>query len=171
MHEIFDLNRTPGLSEILIGKVSLDQAVNTFADMLLAGHEFDQVVEARGLENLNILTSGGYTPNPAELLSFAEMDTLIAEVKNNFDLVLFDSPPVLPVTDASILSTKMDGVIFVYQAGKTPRQALVRAKMQLENVKAHIWGVVINNVKTEYLHDVSEYTHYQYYSSHKEKKG
>jgi capsular exopolysaccharide synthesis family protein len=154
----------------LIGKVSLDEAVNTFADMLLAGHEFDQVVKARGLENLNIITSGGHTPNPAELLNFSEMDTLIAELKNKFDIVFFDTPPVLPVTDASILSTKMDGVIFVYQAGKTPRQALVRAKMQLENVKAHIWGVVINNVKTEYLHDVSEYTHYEYYSSHKEKK-
>ena len=168
--EIFDVNRTPGLSEVLIGKVSLDQAINTFADMLLAGHEFDQVIKARGLENLNILTSGGHTPNPAELLSFVEMDLLIAELKQKFDIVLFDSPPVLPVTDASILSTKMDGVLFVYQAGKTPRQALVRAKMQLENVKAHIWGVIINNVKAEYLHDVSGYTHYQYYSSHKKNK-
>ena len=70
LHEVFGVNRTPGLSEILIGKVSFDEAVNTFADMLLAGHEFDQVVKARGLENLNIITCGGHTPNPAELLSF-----------------------------------------------------------------------------------------------------
>jgi capsular exopolysaccharide synthesis family protein len=138
--------------------------------MLLAGHEFEQVVQARGFENLNIITSGGHTPNPAELLNFSEMDKLIAELKQKFDIVLFDSPPILPVTDATILSTKMDGVILVYQAGKTPRQALIRAKLQLENVSAHIWGVVINNVKAEFLHDVSEYTHYQYYSSHKEEK-
>ncbi len=170
IYEIFGLNKSPGLSEILIGKLSLEKAINTFTDMLLAGLEFDQVLQSRGIENLNILTCGGHTPNPAELLNFPEMDELIHQLKQKFDLILFDTPPVLPVADASILSTKTDGTILVYQAGKTPRQALIRAKMQLENVNARILGVVINNVKTEYIHDMSTYHQYQYYSYKDEDK-
>jgi len=170
IYEIFGLNKSPGLSEILIGKLPLEKAINTFTDMLLAGLEFDQVLQSRGIENLNILTCGGHTPNPAELLNFPEMDELIHQLKQKFDLILFDTPPVLPVADASILSTKTDGTILVYQAGKTPRQALIRAKMQLENVNARILGVVINNVKTEYIHDMSTYHQYQYYSYKDEDK-
>jgi len=169
--EIFGIQKIPGLSEVLIGKLPVDKAINTFADMLLAGLEFDQVIQSRGIENLNILTSGGHTPNPAELLNFPEMSELIQKLKQQFDIVFFDTPPVLPVADASILSTKTDGVIIVYQAGKTPRQALIRAKTQLENVNARILGVVINNVKAEYIHDISSYQQYQYYSYKAEKKG
>ncbi len=170
IYEIFGLNKSPGLSEILIGKLPLEKAVNTLTDMLLSGLEFDQVIQSRGIENLNILTCGGHTPNPAELLNFPEMEELIHQLKQKYDLILFDTPPALPVADASILSTKTDGVILVYQAGKTPRQALIRAKMQLENVNAKILGVVINNVKTEYIHDMSSYQQYQYYSYKDEDK-
>ncbi len=170
IYEIFGIQKSPGLSEILIGKTLLDETINTFTDMLLAGLEFDQVVQSRGIENLNIITSGGHTPNPAELLNFPEMSELIQKLKQQFDIVFFDTPPILPVADASILSTKTDGVILVYQAGKTPRQALIRAKTQLENINARILGVVINNVKAEYLHDISDYQRYQYYSYKAEEK-
>ncbi len=168
--EIFGIQKSPGLSEVLIGKLPVEEAINTFTDMLLAGLEFDQVIQSRGIENINILTSGGHTPNPAELLNFPEMSELIQKLKQQFDIVFFDTPPVLPVADASILSTKTDGVILVYQAGKTPRQALIRAKAQLENVKARILGIVINNVKAEYIHDISSYQQYQYYSYKAEEK-
>jgi len=107
--EIFGIQKSPGLSEILIGKLPMEEAINTFTDMLLAGLEFDQVVQSRGIENLNILTSGGHTPNPAELLNFPEMSELIQKLKQQFDIVFFDTPPVLPVADASILRTKTDG--------------------------------------------------------------
>lgn len=170
IHDVFGLNRSPGLSEVLIGRISSDKAINTFTDMLLAGFEFDQILQARGIENLNILTSGGHAPNPAELLNFPEMGDLIQDLKQKYDVVLLDTPPILPVADACVLSTKTDGVILIYQAGRTPRQALIRAKAQLENVNAKVLGVVINNVKADYIQDLSSYYKYQYYSYKKEKE-
>ena len=148
----------------------LKKAINTFTDMILGSLEFDQVLKTHGIENLNIITCGGYSPNPAELINFPQVDELIQTLKQKFDLILFDSPPVLPVTDSTILGPKTDGIVLVYQAGKTPRQALVRAKTQLENVNANILGIVINNVKTELIEDVSPYQKYQYYGYHKEEK-
>ncbi|MBN1273253.1 MAG: polysaccharide biosynthesis tyrosine autokinase [Candidatus Aminicenantes bacterium] len=169
IYSLFGLQRSPGLSEVLIGKIPLEKAVNTVTDMVLGGFEYDKLLNTRGVENLNIITCGGHAPNPAELLAFSRMDELIQEMEQKYDIVLFDSPPILPVADPSILSTKTDGVVIVYKAGKTPRQALVRSRAQLENVKARIWGVVINNVKAQFIEDVTPYHRYRYYH-YKEKK-
>jgi Mrp family chromosome partitioning ATPase len=98
------------------------------------------------------------------------MDTLIEELTQNFDVVLFDSPPILPVTDSAILATKVDGVILVYQAGRTSRYALNRARIQLENVEAKVLGVVINNLKAEFIEDVTPYQKYRYYGYYGEKR-
>jgi len=95
---------------------------------------------------------------------------LIKEFKENFDAILLDSPPTLPVTDSAILGTKADGVILVYQAGRTSRHALVRAKIQLENVNARILGIVINNLKAEFIEDVTPYQRYRYYGYYGEKE-
>jgi len=98
------------------------------------------------------------------------MDDLIQELKQSFDVVLFDSPPVLPVTDSAILGAKTDGVLLVYQAGSTSRHALNRAKIQLENVNAKILGVVINNLRAEFIEDVTPYQRYRYYGYYGEKE-
>ncbi|MFW6128698.1 MAG: GumC family protein [Candidatus Aminicenantaceae bacterium] len=170
LYEIFGLNRSPGISDVLIGKTSVEKAVNTVTDMVLGGFEYENILKKPGIENLNIMTCGGHTPNPAELLSFPRMKELIQELEQKYDIILMDSPPVLPVTDPSILGAKSDGVIIVYQAGRTPRLALIRSKIQLENVKAKIWGVVINNVKAEFIQDVSPYHKYKYYNYLKKGK-
>lgn len=169
--KIFGLPRSPGLSEVIIGKIPWRKAINTATDMLLGGElEYEQILRTQGIENLHILTSGERAPNPAELLSFSEMDNLIQELRQNYDAILFDTPPTLPVTDSAILGAKADGVILVYQAGKISRYALMRAKAQLENVKVKILGVIINNLKARFIEDVTPYQKYRYYGYYGEKR-
>jgi succinoglycan biosynthesis transport protein ExoP len=170
IYKLFGLKRSPGLSEILIGKAPWRKVVNTATDILLGGLEYERILKTPGIENLHIITCGERTPNPAELLSFSEMDDLIQELKQEFDVVLFDSSPTLPVTDSAILGAKADGVILVYQAGKTARQALFRSKIQLENVDVKVIGVVINNLKAKYIEDVTPYQRYRYYGYYGEKR-
>ena len=170
IYKLFGLKRSPGLSEVLIGKVPWQKAINTATDILLGGLEYEKILKTQGIENLHIMTCGERTPNPAELLSFPEMDSLIQDLKQEFDVILFDSSPTLPVTDSAILGAKADGVILVYQAGKTARQALFRSKIQLENVDVKIIGVVINNLKAKYIEDVTPYQKYRYYGYYGEEK-
>lgn len=170
IHKLFGLKRSPGLTEILVGKLSWKDAVKTEVDMLIGGLEYEQILKTQGIENLRIITCGERAPNPAELLSFPETDALIEELKDNFDVILFDSPPVLPVTDSAVLAAKVDGVILVYQAGRTSRHALNRARVQLESVDAKILGVVINNLRAEFIEDVTPYQRYRYYGYYGEKR-
>ena len=170
LHKTFGLKRSPGLAEILLGNLPWQKAINSATDMLLGGLEYEMILRTPGIENLHVITSGERSPNPTELLSFPEMDTLIQELKTNFDVILFDSPPTLPVTDSAILGAKVDGVIIVYQAGKTSRHALLRTKIQLENVKVKIMGVVINNLKARFIEDVTPYQRYRYYGYYGERE-
>jgi tyrosine-protein kinase Etk/Wzc len=170
VYKLFGLQRSPGLSEILIGNISWKEALNTVTDMLIGGFEYERILRARGIENIHILTCGERTPNPSELLNLDEMNNLIQELKQNFDVVLLDCPPTLPVADAAILGAKVDGVILVYQAGKTSRYALLRTKNQLEHLNVKILGVVINNLKARLIEDVTPYQKYRYYGYYGEKK-
>lgn len=106
--------------------------------------ELNDAIEETGIENLHILTSGPIPPNPAELLGSKAMQELITSVKADYDLILFDTPPVLAVTDAQILSNQCEGVILVVHSGKTEVDAITKAKELLTNAKAKILGVVLN---------------------------
>ncbi|UCE20949.1 MAG: AAA family ATPase [Candidatus Aminicenantes bacterium] len=173
IYRLFGLPRSPGLSEVLIGNIPWKDAINTTTDMLLGKLEYDKIIKTKGIENLHIMTCGEHTPTPSELLSFPEMSTLIQELKQDYDLVLFDSAPTLPVTDSAILGAKADGAILVYQAGKTSRNALIRSKIQLENVNVKILGIVINNLKARLVEDVTpsqRYRYYRYYGEKRERK-
>jgi tyrosine-protein kinase Etk/Wzc len=170
VYKLFGLQRSPGLTEVLIGNVSWKEALNTLTDMLIGGFEYERLLRARGIENIHILTCGERTPNPSELLNLDEMNNLIQELKQNFDVVLLDCPPTLPVADAAILGARVDGVILVYKAGKTSRYALLRTKNQLEQLNVKILGVVINNLKPRLIEDVTPYQKYRYYGYYGEKK-
>lgn len=170
VYKLFGLQRSPGLTEVLIGNVSWKEALNTLTDMLIGGFEYERLLRARGIENIHILTCGERTPNPSELLNLDEMNNLIQELKQNFDVVLLDCPPTLPVADAAILGARADGVILVYKAGKTSRYALLRTKNQLEQLNVKILGVVINNLKPRLIEDVTPYQKYRYYGYYGEKK-
>jgi Mrp family chromosome partitioning ATPase len=90
---------------------------------------------------------------------------LIASCEENYDLVMFDCPPILPVADAVLIGPKVDGVVLVYQVGKIGRTPLQRAKTLLENAQSHIVGVVLSNVSAEFSPDYHQYQYYRYSSS------
>ena len=106
----------------------------------------EEVIKATTIHNFYILTSGPIPPNPAELLGSKKMKSFIDELHNYFDVILFDAPPVLAVTDAQILSTFCSGVIFVAGYGQAEKDAMVRGKEHIEKVGGKILGVVINKV-------------------------
>ncbi len=131
-HYTFGVTNTFGLTTVLTREMSLMDAVNT-----------------TDVKDLYLLTSGPIPPNPAELLSSRAMDHFFEEVYAEFDMVIFDTPPVLAVTDSQVLANKCDGTVLVVLSGGTEIEAAKKAKEQLESVKARVLGVVLNNKKTK----------------------
>ncbi|MFC1804988.1 polysaccharide biosynthesis tyrosine autokinase [Candidatus Omnitrophota bacterium] len=169
----FGIEREPGLSEALIGAVKLDDALRNVTDIMLGSIGVDHIIKSPGLGNISILPSGQLPNNPAEILESEKMHGLIEELKKRFDFVFFDSPPILPVTDASLLAPKLDGVVLCYEMGRTSRDALIRAKMQLQTVGAKILGVVLNHIspQTESLSPYPYYYRYKYRYYREEAQG
>ena len=122
------------------------------------------------IENIWILTSGHIPTNPAELLESPEMGNLMKELKNKFDVVFYDAPPVLPVTDAVLLASKVDGVILCYEVGRTSRDALARSKIQLESAGAKILGLILNHTAPQAAFIYPYYYNYKYRYYEKENK-
>ncbi|MEN3327391.1 MAG: polysaccharide biosynthesis transport protein [Acidobacteriota bacterium] len=147
LHAQFDLPNTNGLTTWLSGEKNLDGLIQT----------------CEKAPNLKILTCGPVPPNPAELLGSQEMRKLLDILSEQYAHIIIDSPPAISFTDASILSTMVDGVILVVHGGRSSRAVVRRAKQQLMDVGAHIFGVVLNNVKVE-THD--EYYYSRYYSNY-----
>jgi capsular exopolysaccharide synthesis family protein len=150
LHAHFNLANTRGVTNWLSGETkNLEEIIQTY----------DQQ------PNLKLLTSGPIPPNPAELLGSEEMRKLLARLAEQFTHIIVDSPPAISFTDASILSTFVDGVILVVHGGRSSRAVVRRAKQKLQDVGAHIYGVVLNNVKVEARNDY--YTgYYSYYSEY-----
>ena len=116
--------------------------------------------------NLAVLPAGGYPDHPAELLESAAMKRMLATLKTQYDVVILDAPPVLPVSDPSILANHADGVLLVVRAGKTQRKTVAQAYALLEQVKANIVGCVLTHVEY-YLPGYYRYYHYYQYRSAK----
>lgn len=127
LHTIFGLSLEPGLTNMLLNENSAPPLQNT------------------EVENLQLLTSGAKPPNPADLLGSNKLDKVIARLTETADIVLFDAPPVIAVTDAAVLGSKVDGVLLVVQAGKTRRDHAERAKEMLEKANVNIIGVTLTN--------------------------
>ncbi|MDH7487825.1 MAG: polysaccharide biosynthesis tyrosine autokinase, partial [Anaerolineae bacterium] len=122
------------------------------------------------VENLRVLTTGPLPPNPSELLGSARMKDLIEQLKSEADMVIFDSPPCLAVTDAAVLATQMDGTLLVVDAGVTRRELARRAVENLQKVGGHVLGAVLNKLSARrggYYY----YHYYYYYSSDGERTG
>jgi uncharacterized protein involved in exopolysaccharide biosynthesis/Mrp family chromosome partitioning ATPase len=167
IHKLFGLRqKEPGLCDILRGTTEPNEAIRTFTDILMGELGFDEALKIPGLDNLSILTSGSSTTTPAELLSSIEMETLLGKLRNKFDVVLLDSPPVLAVADAAILASKVDGIILVYRVGKTARTVLLRTKTQLTESGASVKGIVLNNISPEMEMRYGYYYQYKYYGKY-----
>lgn len=140
-----------GLTNWLAGETDLDGLLQTYPTQ----------------SNLKFLTSGPVPPNPAELLGSEEMRKLLGVLTERFAHVVIDSPPAISFTDASILSTMVDGVVLVVHGGRSSRAVVRRAKQQLLDVGAHIFGVVLNNVKVE----TQDYYYSGYYTAAEYEEG
>lgn len=128
VHRYFNLENKDGLSEILAG---LSNEVR---------------IRKTETENLNVLTSGQIPPNPAELLGSEQMDTLLEYVKNYFDYVMIDTPPINFVTDAAILAEKITGYVYVVQGGKNQYTDVQYGLDTLEQMNGRVVGMVLNDV-------------------------
>lgn len=129
LHTLFGVSNNQGLTTMAVDEEALSEP---------------PLVDT-GVENLWLLPSGPSPPNPAEILGSRRMEDIITALKSRADIVLFDAPPVIAVTDAAVLGTKVDGVLLVVKAGSTRREHALRAKELLERVNVRIVGAVLNN--------------------------
>lgn len=129
IHRSFKVSNKHGLSELLIGKTSLEEVKMTIT------------------KNLDVVTSGNLPPNPSEMIGSKSMEELIDNLKDYYDYIILDTPPVLAVTDAQILTTKADGTILVVRAGKTKKDNVISAKNLLNKVGVKLIGVVLNGTE------------------------
>ena len=167
---VFGVEQTPGLSEILLGNCPWRDAVQTVTDMIVGKMPLDEVLLTPGLDNLHLIAAGSIPPNPAELMESKRLKEFIEEAKSEYDLILFDSPPILSTADAAILSSKMDGVLLVYRLGTVSRGLLKRSTAQLEQVNCRILGVILNGMKPEVSPDFQNFKYYNYYAHGDEGK-
>ena len=139
IHKIFKMSNMNGLSNYLVGELELGDAI-----------------KKNVTKNLDILTAGNIPPNPSELLGSNKMIKTIEKLKQEYDYIIIDTPPVGVVTDAQIISTYSTGVLFVIEQDKTDRREILSAKKMLDIVNANILGVVLNKIKKE----CSQYSYY-----------
>lgn len=146
LDKLFGAAREPGLTDVLVGRSSLMQVVSETA-----------------ITNLHVLGSGPFPPNPSELLGSQAMRDVLRDAREEFDIVLLDSPPLLAVTDAAVLSTMVDGAILVVRMGATPRTSVRRAISQLHTVHGRLIGTVLNDVDFRAGLYGGGYGYYYYY--------
>lgn len=162
IHNIFGIKREPGLSDIILGNSSIKDAIRNIVDLMVGAIYIKDIIRNPGLDNIYILPSGTKVSTPSEVLGSPSVKEIINKAKEQFDIILLDTPPLLPIADAPILSEKVDGVLLVYQAGRTPSMTLRRAKSNLDSVNAKIFGALINNLKKKLSPDYYKAS-YAYY--------
>ncbi len=166
----FGIDQIPGLTDVILGNYEWQQVIRSISDLMMGKMNVDEVTQTPGLDNLYLMTSGTKPPNPAELISSKAVTELIGQIRAAYDIVLIDAPPVLAATDATVWSSKVDGVVIVYQVGRVARGALMRAKSQLDNVKAQMLGIVLNGLKIDISPDFTYRDKYNYYYGDSAKK-
>ena len=149
LHKIFD-KENRGLTNILVEDVTADD-----------------FLQATQVDNLRILTSGPIPPNPSELLGSGKMQALINYLKTKADYLIIDAPPVIAVTDACVLASKVDGITLVVNSGTIRPEMAQKAKNLLIKANGHVLGVILNRVEIE----EEDAYYYYYYGSDNKKVG
>ncbi|MBI5560523.1 MAG: polysaccharide biosynthesis tyrosine autokinase [Deltaproteobacteria bacterium] len=147
VHNVFGMENSDGLTNLIV-----------------ENHEIDRVVKkVAAQENLELLTSGAHTPNPAELVGSKKMRELLLSLRERYDRIIIDSPPLMAVSDPIILSDLVDGVIFVVWGGNTGKEPAKDSMRYLSGANARITGVVLNNLAPA---KAGSYYYYQYYHTY-----
>ena len=148
-HQLFEKPRKPGLIDLLTGQ-----------------NEVEEYIVPTKFDNLYLLPSGGGSHFSLSILHGRKLATLLEKLRHQYDKILLDSPPVIGISDSSVLASHVDGVIFIVQHRRNPQSMTLRAKQILENVEARILGTVLNQVPETGDEDYNYYTsNYNYYSS------
>ena len=147
IHKTFKISNTYGISDLLVGNKKLESVANKYND------------------NLSIVPAGKIPPNPAEMLASKAMTAFLEEMKNYFDYIVLDTPPLRAVTDAQVLSTKVDGSLIVVRAGVTKKDAVHNAVSIINKVNGTIIGTVLNGA------DNSKDKYYYYYGDEEGRTG
>lgn len=158
VHKYFNISNAHGLTDVITGQKTLQQ-----------------VVQMTGIDNLQILTTGKMPPNPAEMLESKKMKEFVERLKEYYDYIFIDSPPIGIITDAGVIANYADATILVVGSKDVEVEVAKISKERLEKVKANVIGVVLN----KYIGEGSSYGHYNYYyeqsdgsrsGKHKKKK-
>jgi len=154
VHKIFDCPRDQGITSYLSG----------------VEDNFENLIQKTTIDNLFVVTSGIIPPNPSELLGSGKMTKLVKKLEDEWDMVLFDSPPLVAVTDATMVSKEIDQIVMVVKVGQTDKRAFDHTVSSLRNVNAPLGGVILNAVtsKNSYGSYYYYYQYYHYYGSEKE---
>ena len=145
LHKALGISARTGVSAVLVGEKTVDE-----------------VVVETPVDNLYCMPCGATPPNPAELLHTKRFKEFVADLLTRYDKVVFDSPPIGAVTDPVILSKAVDGTILVVKSGVTARQLLAKTGRVLQDVKANVLGVVLNDIDPD-RRTYGGYYHYYYY--------
>ncbi|MCR8660652.1 CpsD/CapB family tyrosine-protein kinase [Paenibacillus endoradicis] len=146
VHKTFNVTNRAGITHVLTNQASLEE-----------------VIRSTDIPNIDVISSGPIPPNPSELLGSNQLVKVINGLKQIYDIIIIDTPPLLAVTDAQLVASICDGVILVVDSGQVKRSAAIDAKQKLDRVNAKILGVVLNNVKKKKNDD-----YYYYYYGEKE---
>ena len=152
IHRLFGLKRDPGFSDILSGRSGYEACLKDF-----------------GWGHLSIITCGTFVSKPLEVIQSEKVKSLLSQLSNSFDVIVMDSPPVLPTMDPLILGTETDATLLVVRAGKTPKEVVLRGKQILSDAQVNLLGVIVNNVQ-EALPYYYSYKHYRPYYGHDKKR-
>lgn len=147
VHTLLGFNKENGISDFL-----MDQST-----------DIENIIKPTNIKNLDIITSGIIPPNPSELLASKRMDEAIISLKERYDYVLFDSPPVIAVTDSMVMANKVDQLILAIRVDQADKNVVRRTKELLENINVDIAGVVINGIQPHRYYNSYEYNYYYYY--------
>lgn len=155
IHNIFQLERDNGMSEYLMSDID---------------YPISRMAKKTSVDNLDVITSGIVPPNPSELISSKRMAGLLEKLKEHYDYIIIDSPPIIAVTDALILAKKVDQVLLVIRNKITESEAIKRTKIMVQNVGITINGIVVNGIQNRkfYKGGYSYYNYYYYYYSDKD---
>ena len=151
LHKVFKINNQLGLTQFLSG---LEK-------------KWKNIINPTDIDNLNIIYSGAIPPNPSELLGSDEMLSLVKKLKNEYDIILFDAPPIMAVTDAIVLSRLIDKFILVVRFGITDKNSINHTLVSLGNVNTELTGIVLNDLNKKnsyYSHNYYKYHEYYYTS-------
>ncbi len=157
--------RRPRLQKVFTGKMNLG-----LVNYLAANIPLDDIIQTTEVPNLSVVLSGPIPPNPSELLASDRMKHLIEEVRNRFAYVIFDSPPVLAVTDAIVLAASADGVVLTVHGGQTPRELVQRSAERLRQANIPVLGALLNNLDLHQYGYTYRKGYFDYYESTEEEQ-